>query len=72
LIGDNETLIQEIVKYIRHVAVFKLLGLSEAELNPIDVDEPLPPGLGDLIETETSMEGGELEALRKQRWKISR
>lgn len=71
LIGENEVLIQELLKYIRHVAVFKSLRLSGAELNPIDVDEPFPPGLGELIESETSKKRDELEILRKQRWKVS-
>ncbi len=71
LIGENEPLIQELLKYIRHVAVFKSLRLSGVELNPIDVDEPFPPGLSGLIEVETSKKREELEVLRKQRWKVS-
>ncbi len=71
LIGGNEFLIQELLKYIRHVAVFKSLRLSGAELNPIDVDEPFPQGLGKLIEEETLKKREELEVLRKQRWRIN-
>lgn len=53
LISSNEILIQELVKYIRHVAVFKSLRLSEAKLNPIDVGEPFPPNIANLVSNET-------------------
>ena len=69
LIGSNEDLIQELIKYIRHVAVFKSLRLSGAKENPIDVGEPFPKGLVKLIEIETNRKMEELEVLRDKRWK---
>ena len=72
LIGENEALIQELLKYIRHVAVFKSLRLSRSDLNPIDVDEPFPTRLVELVETEIKNKREELDDLRTQRWRIER
>ena len=71
LIGDNETLIKELVKYIRHVAVFKSLRLAGSEQNPIDVDEPFPAELVRILDNETQRKVSELEVLRKDRWKAN-
>ncbi|WP_422368883.1 hypothetical protein [Pelagibius sp.] len=71
LISENEELTQKLVAYIRHVAVFKSLRVSGSDLNPIDVDEPFPEGMAELIEQEIKRKAAKLEELRTERWELS-
>ncbi|MEM8673769.1 MAG: hypothetical protein AAGF83_07835 [Cyanobacteria bacterium P01_G01_bin.67] len=54
LIGDpldSEDLIEELLKYIKHIAVYKTIRSVKSleEINPIDLDEPFPKKLFPLI-----------------------
>lgn len=68
LVGENDKLIKLLVKYIRHVAVFKSLRLSQATVNPIDVNEPFPTKIIELIENETKRKNLEIQTLKQERW----
>lgn len=70
LIATDAKLAEEIVKYVRHVTVYRALRSSNQSLNPMDVDEPFPADLGRLIEHATTNVRQRLEQLRRERYAI--
>lgn len=68
LIATNAKLADAIIRYVRHVTVYRALRLSNQVLNPIDVNEPFPPDLPEMIEQVTASVRQRLEQLRRQRW----
>jgi hypothetical protein len=68
LIADNPELADEIIRYVRHVAVYRALRSSNQHANPIDVGEPFPKELPDLIRQATATTRQRLNELRAQRF----
>jgi len=64
LVADDPILNDVFIKYITHVAVFRSLRLSKSKENPIDVDEPFPENLPELIELGLNEKRKELKNLK--------
>ena len=72
LIASDTRLTDAVVRYVRHVTVYRALRCSNQDLNPIDVEEPFPPDLHDLVETGLVNTQYRLETLRRERWRSFR
>ena len=71
LLADNAPLSEAVVKYVRHVVVYQALRDSKEDLNPIDVNEPFPDELPELILIATTKARNRLASLRQERWGAS-
>lgn len=64
--GEEDS--QTILKYLRHVAVYRALRASKNnELDPIDVHEPWPADVFPIIKETTLRKQRDFEMLLKQR-----
>ena len=70
LIGDDSLLVSVLLKYIRHVAVFRALRLSGTELNPIEVKEPFPNELNQIIKKRLKSKQQALKKLKQNLWEM--
>ena len=66
-VATDDALMEPMIQYIRHVAVFKSLRVSRSDLNPIDVGEPFPSNLSELLEKNLDKTKRELAELRERR-----
>ncbi len=67
LVATEKSLVESMVKYIRHVAVFRSLREAGLNMNPIDVNEPFPSEFPEKLHEHLELSMRELSDLKKRR-----
>lgn len=70
-VAIEDDLVELLVQYVRHVAVFRSLRAAGSELNPIDVDEPFPDGLVEQLQEKMNLCRTELKSLQEKRAQLA-
>jgi hypothetical protein len=71
LVAEDEELVKLMIAYIRHVAVYRALRISDLRLNPIDMGEPFPAEMVGALETRMAECIDELSRLKELRFNLS-
>jgi hypothetical protein len=71
LTSDDSELREGLVKYVRHVAVYKAIRVARLALNPVDVGEPFPKDLHTQIQRRIVAKTAELETLNRRRFHLA-